>query len=430
MTQEAVIECILFDSRIDATKVRYFDKETGKFSPRIQKEDHYTLTDGDGRYLHHFTKQGGKQLEEIYKETNSDVDSGVESAIMNTVDKKPAEEVADLIIEWITNFGIDQLLKVLGCDSTNPNTGWKGGVVAWIEKKLGRKLHLLVCQLHTNELMLRHLIEKLDGKTDSKTGFSGPLGKMLKNVSSMEINYNFEKIDFGPDIIKLPEDVIRDLSTDQNLIYQHCKAARTGVIPRDVALQKYVTIVHSRWLTTAQTFLEMWQKEHGLEGELLDRLRTIVKFIVSVYCPMWFEIKVKHNWLVGPRHVLYQMQLFKLQSKSVQEILLPTLQRSAWNSHSESVLQTMICSIDRKEREFAVKMILKICGRNKFGCLKVRSRKLPGLNVSAENLEDMIDWKGANEPVFTCSLSKDEVKACLEKPLEVPYFPVHTQAKR
>ena len=63
-----------------------------------------------------------------------------------------------------------------------PNPIPVGRVVPW----LGLKLHWLVCQLHTNELMLRQLITKLDGKSDSKTGFLGPIGKMLKDVEKMK----------------------------------------------------------------------------------------------------------------------------------------------------------------------------------------------------------------------------------------------------
>ena len=48
---------------------------------------------------------------------------------------------------------------------------------------LGRKLHWAICLAHTNELPLRHLIEQLDGKTSSKDGFTGPIGKLLSKVS-------------------------------------------------------------------------------------------------------------------------------------------------------------------------------------------------------------------------------------------------------
>ena len=87
----------------------------------------------------------------------------------------------------------------------------------------------------------------------------------------------------------------------------------------------------------------------------------------------------------------------------------------------------MICTPDREEREFAVKQILKIRCKNKSGDMKPRPRKLPKLNVNAEKFKDMIDWKGSKEPVLTCNFSKEEIKACLVTPLQVPYFCLHTQ---
>jgi hypothetical protein len=49
---------------------------------------------------------------------------------------------------------------------------------------------------------------------------------------------------------------------------------------------------HARWLTTANLFLDWWCRNHGLTGQLLSRLRMIVDFIVNVYYPCWFQIKV------------------------------------------------------------------------------------------------------------------------------------------
>ena len=101
------------------------------------------------------------------------------SDLQKEIDKKPAEMAADQLLEWMRTHGVDNTLELLAADSIKSNTGWKGGIIAWLERKLGRKFHWLICQLHTNELMLRHLIEKIDGKTSSKTGFSGPFGKFL-----------------------------------------------------------------------------------------------------------------------------------------------------------------------------------------------------------------------------------------------------------
>ena len=243
----------------------------------------------------------------------------------------------------------------------------------------------------------------------------------------MKHNCNFKAISVGPDLIYLPPEIVQSLSTDANLAYLRCKAVRSGQLPRDVALRKTGRIVHSRWLTTGSTFLDMWTRQHGLEGELLKRLETIVTYLVSLYFPMFFLIKVKHSWIEGPRHVLHELSLFKLQKLSVQELLLPTLQRSSWNSHSESVLQTMLCSEDKEEREFAVQTILEVRGNRNKGDLLPRPRKHPELNLNATRLQDMISWKEAKEPVMTCNLRKEELLAFKEGPMIVPYYPVHTQ---
>ena len=142
---------------------------------------------------------------------------------------------------------------------------------------------------------------------------------------------------------------------------------------------------------------------------------------------MWFNIKVKHSWLQGPRHILTELGLFRLQSTEVQEILLPTLRRSAWNSHSESVLQTMLCSEDKEERDFSVTQILKIRGKNMFGDMKPRARKKPVLDIAATTLIDLIDWNGAKEPVLSCKLSREKVVSFKDNPMVVPYFCLHTQ---
>lgn len=179
--------------------------------------------------------------------------------------------------------------------------------------------------LHTNELGLRKLVKTLDGNTSSKTGYTGPLGKLLAKVNEMEPNMDFKKIDIGLDILEIPPEVLRDLSRDQKVLYQRGRATKTGHLTRDVALSKSGPIVHSRCLTAADTFLKMYQSKHGLEGDLLQRLETIVTYIVTIYCPMWFTIKMKHSWLEGPRHILAELSLFRLQSPEVQEVLLPTL---------------------------------------------------------------------------------------------------------
>ena len=42
-----------------------------------------------------------------------------------------------------------------------------------LEVLLGRRLVRVICELHTNELPLRHIIEQLDGPTSGANSFAG-----------------------------------------------------------------------------------------------------------------------------------------------------------------------------------------------------------------------------------------------------------------
>ena len=171
------------------------------------------------------------------------------------------------------NYDVDKTLVKIGGDSTNLNTGWTAGIIALIEKKIGRKLHWIMCQVQTNELGLRELIKKTDGDTDSKTGFKGPIGNMLKKVNNMKVASSFPAVSIEPDLISLPSDIVKNLSSDATFptygAMRYAVVACLEIWPRG----KQATILHCRWLTTGSTFLDMYMKEHGFEGELLDLLR-------------------------------------------------------------------------------------------------------------------------------------------------------------
>ncbi|KAG0693618.1 hypothetical protein GWK47_027440 [Chionoecetes opilio] len=115
-----------------------------------------------------------------------------------------------------------------------------------LELHLGRKLVWLVCNLHTGELPLRHLIVGLDGPTLSDKQLSGPIGKLLDSATDFEINPNFTRISVGPPLIKLPNKVIQDLSTDQHYGYKIVCAVRDGVLPGGLALLEIGPVNHSR----------------------------------------------------------------------------------------------------------------------------------------------------------------------------------------
>ena len=90
------------------------------------------------------------------------------------------------------------------------------------------------------------------------------------------------------ELVKIAANVVAGMSTDQSLFYQ----LGLGSNSPELGAKKCRAQVHSRWVTTAEAFLFLWFSDHGLEGELLQRLEIIVTFIVQVYHHIYFKIKV------------------------------------------------------------------------------------------------------------------------------------------
>ncbi|ESO12359.1 hypothetical protein HELRODRAFT_158868 [Helobdella robusta] len=298
---------------------------------------------------------------------------------------------------------------------------------------LGRNLVWLVCDLHTNELPLRHLVQKLNGQTLSNNRWSGPIGKMLDDAIDLEINPNFIRITFGPPLIELKQSLIDDLSTDQYYGYMIVNAIRSGVVPDRLANLQIGPVCHSRWLTTALRCCRLWVSNHCLKDMPLRNLKMIVEFIVGVFMPNWFNIKVKHSWIDGPRHVLFQLELLRSQDKEVMQIVMLVVRRSAWYAHSEAVIQTLICSDKEEERKVGIEKILEIRGNAdenvQMGDMSLRQRVTPEINPDASSLLELIHWDSEMyESPLTCSLTTAQVKQFLHTPMIVPDWPSHIQS--
>ena len=226
MARNGNIECILFDGRKDLTKTMFKVEGTDQQYPGVIKEEHYSVCmEPGGNYLFHFTP---------------------EKATKNT---KAAEVIANHLVAWMKERGVDISIKAIGGDSTNVNTGWAGGAIHWVEQKIGRKLVWLICLLHCNELPLCHLIIGLDRATLSDSKWEGPLGKMLDSVTELEINPKFKKVTLSPDLLTLSDKVVSDLSTDQAYGYRMVKAIRSGT-----CLSKTYSYTLARKMITFEKF--------------------------------------------------------------------------------------------------------------------------------------------------------------------------------
>lgn len=223
--RSGVIDAIQMDSKIDLTKA-LLTLDDGSQVIREVEEDHMTITDSSGRYMTHFTPQ---------KEAGM----------------KPAQSIAKKIAGFLEECGVTDTLKMVGADSTNTNTGCNNGILVNLERFLGKRLVWSVCLLHTNELPLRHLIQKLDGPTTSGNGFSGEVGKLLSVTQELPENPGFEPLSVGEPLVELPEDVVADLSHDQLFGLRMLQGLEAGAIHQSLRRMAIGPVSHSRWLTTA-----------------------------------------------------------------------------------------------------------------------------------------------------------------------------------
>ena len=187
--QHGHIEALYFDGRKDQTF-------TGRSSTR--KEEHVAVVVEPGStYLTHFTPESGRAIHQARHLTDIAIDNNAD-------------------------------VRVLGCDGTAVNTGRDGGICRLFEvsQDSPRAVHWFVCQLHANELCLRAVFHKLDGSTTGPKSFSGPLGRAASGEVHRLETASFRAVT-GP-LPDLPDQLVADLSTDQQLLYRLARGVQDG----------------------------------------------------------------------------------------------------------------------------------------------------------------------------------------------------------
>ena len=214
-----------YDGRRDRNTRAMVPDPSGKPKMRTIVEEHESVTEEpSGQYLGHFTPEPASSSE------------------------RPALKVAQGLLAILEEYDSTNSLQVLGGDSTAMNTGWRGGSHAHLEELLGRKLFWAICQLHVNELPLRHLIKQIDGPTSSDKGFLGPVCSLLSKVEQMPFNPNFKALSGGEDLIPLADEILEGMSTDQKTCYKLVNALKQGSLPISLQDLKCGPLNHARFI--------------------------------------------------------------------------------------------------------------------------------------------------------------------------------------
>lgn len=320
----------------------------------------------------------------------------------------------------------DTLLAVL-LDNTAVNTGYKSGIVACLEITLDRKLHLIGCSLHQNELPFRAVFMNLDGTTRSPTAFCGPLGKRAsqENVHEAPI-VKFDLIESEIESLDLSEKVIKDLSTDQYIMYGYWKTITTGKDQQNISRRKIGPVMHARWLTLATRILCLYTRDSNPSSVLKD----ITKYIVQVYTLTWFLIKRSSSFHLSPS-ILFQMiqQIKKQDIQIIREVCFKNLSKNSYCLLPENFIYSMLKSENLETRENALRVV------KKERTAKKKTKRITNMlelevNFDADKWENLIDYKVATEPVTTLKFEDREIEEFLMSgnPLPLPVFPSHAQS--
>ena len=249
---------------------------------------------------------------------------------------------------------------VIGGDSTAVNTGNKNGVLAVVERITQKRKQWQICQLHLNELPLRHAFTEIDGETDSKNTFKGKIGKMLPSVEDMKLLKSFPKLDAGEDLPDLTDEVVKDLSSDQHMLFLAWESVRSGELRTELQSLTPGPISHSRWLTLALRLLLLYMTDHKLKGKHKKNLQVLVSFLMTNYIPMWFTIKRLGKLKDSAQILFKQMQLTKLLKGPIADIVKKNVERNAYAAQSETLLLCMLCDSDSSARSLAVDKIITL----------------------------------------------------------------------
>lgn len=332
-----------------------------------------------------------------------------------------ADDIKQSIITFLNNrfMNLDNLTSI-GCDGTNVNTGNVGGIIVLIEKELQKPLQWLVCQLHANELPLRHLIKHLDGETCGPRAFKGVIGKQLNGCETLPV------VKFEPIEGEMPTIKHFDLSTDQRYLRDICDAVSTGMCSESLSRRYPGALSHSRWLTAANRLVRLYVSTENPSNSL----KVIVTFIIKVYAPMWFIIKMNPSCKDGAKHVWQTIQRSRYLSTEFKDVIDPVIQRNAYFAHPENLLLSMITDERKTIRELGMRRILR--ARSESSGL--RKFSIPTLNFNAQNYIDLIDWQmtDVTEPPLLADLPVDSIEMLVasgEAPvIDFPKYPCHTQA--
>ena len=246
--------------------------------------------------------------------------------------------LANETFTFLQEFNSVESIQAVLLDNTATITGPINGLVVKLEELLKRKLHLIGCALHQNELPLRALFKKLDGMTTGPGSFSGLIGKRcaenIQDTHQVLIEPVTNPIVDG----YIPEEVLKDLSCDQRLLFEYCKGIGSGKVVCKWTAYKIGPLNHARWLALAICLLCLYTRDNE-PNQSLKKL---------VYCPglrsTMVRIKISSKLHDSPR-LLFSAIVFQLNILPFNDVICivkQNIKNNAFYLRPENLLYAMM----------------------------------------------------------------------------------------
>lgn len=222
------------------------------------------------------------------------------------------------------------------------------------------------------------MFEFLDGETSGPQGYKGPIRRSLSDYHNLLV-VNFEPIQSNVDDI-IPS-IQRDLSTDQNYLYDICKVVSTGECPTGFEDKNPGKLSHARWVTNANRILRLYIAPNSPS----DTLQELSKFVVKVYAPGWFTIKRNSkikDWAVNLCKIINFCSYMK---DEYQKVIYTCLQKNGYFAHSENLLLSMITDSRKNIHELAIRRIISARKKESAIAANIRKFKIPEIEFSAND---------------------------------------------
>ena len=188
---------------------------------------------------------------------------------------------------------------------------------------------------------------------------------------------------------------------------------------------------NARWMTLANRILRLYCSDPNPSVEL----KLLVRFVIDVYCPAWFDVVQNPSFLDGPK-IFHRLVVsldkfaFKVEQK---EIMKSSINWNSYFAHPENVLLSMLTDEARPElRKKAADIIKSIKAKGKP--TEVREFNKSEVDWKAKSYEylvkDLSPEDMTLEPPVTMDLTPEEVDAIADNPskLGLAHLPCHTQA--